>query len=144
MKSFPKNLFIKKLSERPGDKTPVASYDGWDKTGEGSSTVTYAGEGVDIRSNLSSVGNGSAYEGSGGSNLMFGTGNTYFTVQDITLPQGQTGYTLTFGASYFNAPNIEIYDQLTVQFSKDGENGTMPFPILSKTLWLRKTGILQR
>ena len=41
---------------------------------------------------------------------MFGTGNTYFTVQDITLPQGQTGYTLTFGASYFNAPNIEIYD----------------------------------
>lgn len=128
MKSFPKNLFIKKLSERPGDKTPVASYDGWDKTGEGSSTVTYAGEGVDIRSNLSSVGNGSAYEGSGGSNLMFGTGNTYFTVQDITLPQGQTGYTLTFGASYFNAPNIEIYDQLTVQFSKDGEKWTNAIP----------------
>lgn len=124
----PEKLVYKETFGTTGDKTPVASYDGWDKTGEGSSTVTYAGEGVDIRSNLSSVGNGSAYEGSGGSNLMFGTGNTYFTVQDITLPQGQTGYTLTFGASYFNAPNIEIYDQLTVQFSKDGEKWTNAIP----------------
>ncbi|WP_279063388.1 DUF5689 domain-containing protein [Alistipes finegoldii] len=124
----PEKLVYKETFGTTGDKTPVASYDGWDKTGEGSSTVTYAGEGVDIRSNLSSVGNGSAYEGSGGSNLMFGTGNTYFTVQDITLPQGQTGYTLTFGASYFNAPNIEIYDQLTVQFSKDGEKWTNVIP----------------
>ena len=118
----PEKLVYKETFGTTGDKTPVASY------GEGSSTVTYAGEGVDIRSNLSSVGNGSAYEGSGGSNLMFGTGNTYFTVQDITLPQGQTGYTLTFGASYFNAPNIEIYDQLTVQFSKDGEKWTNAIP----------------
>lgn len=124
----PEKLVYKETFGTTGDKTPVASYDGWDKTGEGSSTVTYAGEGVDIRSNLSSVGNGSAYEGSGGSNLMVGTGNTYFTVQDITLPQGQTGYTLTFGASYFNAPNIEIYDQLTVQFSKDGEKWTNAIP----------------
>ena len=124
----PEKLVYKETFGTTGDKTPVASYDGWDKTGEGSSTVTYAGEGGDIRSNLSSVGNGSAYEGSGGSNLMFGTGNTYFTVQDITLPQGQTGYTLTFGASYFNAPNIEIYDQLTVQFSKDGEKWTNAIP----------------
>lgn len=124
----PEKLVYKETFGTTGDKTPVASYDGWDKTGEGSSTVTYAGEGVDIRSNLSSVGNGSAYEGSGGSNLMFDTGNTYFTVQDITLPQGQTGYTLTFGASYFNAPNIEIYDQLTVQFSKDGEKWTNAIP----------------
>lgn len=124
----PEKLVYKETFGTTEDKTPVASYDGWDKTGEGSSTVTYAGEGVDIRSNLSSVGNGSAYEGSGGSNLMFGTGNTYFTVQDITLPQGQTGYTLTFGASYFNAPNIEIYDQLTVQFSKDGEKWTNAIP----------------
>ena len=124
----PEKLVYKETFGTTGDKTPVASYDGWDKTGEGSSTVTYAGEGVDIRSNLSSVGNGSAYEGSGGSNLMFGTGNTYFTVQDITLPQGQTGYTLTFGASYFNAPNIEIYDQLTVQFRKDGEKWTNAIP----------------
>lgn len=124
----PEKLVYKETFGTTGDKTPVASYDGWDKTGEGSSTVTYAGEGVDIRSILSSVGNGSAYEGSGGSNLMFGTGNTYFTVQDITLPQGQTGYTLTFGASYFNAPNIEIYDQLTVQFSKDGEKWTNAIP----------------
>lgn len=124
----PEKLVYKETFGTTGDKTPVASYDGWDKTGEGSSTVTYAGEGVDFRSNLSSVGNGSAYEGSGGSNLMFGTGNTYFTVQDITLPQGQTGYTLTFGASYFNAPNIEIYDQLTVQFSKDGEKWTNAIP----------------
>lgn len=124
----PEKLVYKETFGTTGDKTPVASYDGWDKTGEGSSTVTYAGEGVDIRSTLSSVGNGSAYEGSGGSNLMFGTGNTYFTVQDITLPQGQTGYTLTFGASYFNAPNIEIYDQLTVQFSKDGEKWTNAIP----------------
>lgn len=124
----PEKLVYKETFGTTGDKTPVASYDGWDKTGEGSSTVTYAGEGVDISSNLSSVGNGSAYEGSGGSNLMFGTGNTYFTVQDITLPQGQTGYTLTFGASYFNAPNIEIYDQLTVQFSKDGEKWTNAIP----------------
>lgn len=124
----PEKLVYKETFGTTGDKTPVASYDGWDKTGEGSSTVTYAGEGVDIRSNLSSVGNGSAYEGSGGSNLIFDTGNTYFTVQDITLPQGQTGYTLTFGASYFNAPNIEIYDQLTVQFSKDGEKWTNAIP----------------
>ena len=27
---------------------------------------------------------------------------------------------------------------------KTAKNGPMPFPILSKTLWLRKTGILQR
>lgn len=121
-------LIYKETFGTTGDKTPVASYEGWDKTGEGASTVTYTGAGVDIRSNLPSVGNGSAYEGSGGSNLMFGSADTYFTVQNITLPQGQTGYTLTFGASYFNAPDIEIYDQLTVEFSKDGEKWTDAIP----------------
>lgn len=111
-----------------GTAASVAAYTGWDKSGEGSSTVTYDGSGCDIRNNLPSTGQYSNYPGSGGSNLMFGTGNTYFTVQQITLPENETNYLLSFGASYYSAPNIEIYSQLTVHLSADGETWTDAIP----------------
>lgn len=110
-----------------GDKTPVADYTGWDKTGEGASTVTYGGSGCDIRSNLVSS-SYSNYAGSGGSNLMFGNGETSFIINSITLPAEIDTYTLTFGASYYQAPDTGIFDQLTVAFSADGQEWTDAVP----------------
>lgn len=119
----------------------AAAYTGWEKTGSGASTVTYAASaGVTVRGNLSSAQNNSAaYTGSGGSNLMFGTGATYFTIQDITLPANVKSYKLSFGASYFSAPNQAIFDQLTIRLSGDGQTWTDPVPYTFKAFEDGKT-----
>ena len=123
----PEQLIYNETFGTTGSNTKVDAYTGWDKTGEGASTVTYGGSGCDIRSNLVST-SYSNYAGSGGSNLMFGSGETSFVINDITLPADIDTYTLTFGASYYQAPNIEIFNQLTVAFSADGQEWTEPVP----------------
>ena len=69
----------------------------WVKSGEGSTTVEYAGSGASIRqSGKLSAG----YEGaSGGDKLFFGN-NANFIIQKITLKSDQTNLKLGFGGSY--------------------------------------------
>lgn len=75
----------------------VDEFTDWVKSGEGSTTVEYAGSGAFIRqSGKLSAG----YEGaSGGDKLFFGN-NANFIIQKITLKSDQTNLKLGFGGSY--------------------------------------------
>lgn len=75
----------------------VDEFTDWVKSGEGSTTVEYAGSGASIRqSGKLSAG----YEGaSGGDKLFFGN-NANFIIQKITLKSDQTNLKLGFGGSY--------------------------------------------
>lgn len=75
----------------------VDEFTDWVKSGEGSTTVEYAGSGASIRqSEKLSAG----YEGaSGGDKLFFGN-NANFIIQKITLKSDQTNLKLGFGGSY--------------------------------------------
>lgn len=75
----------------------VDEFTDWVKSGEGSTTVEYAGSGASIRqSGKLSAG----YEGaSGGDKLFFGN-NVNFIIQKITLKSDQTNLKLGFGGSY--------------------------------------------
>lgn len=75
----------------------VDEFTNWVKSGEGSTTVEYAGSGASIRqSGKLSAG----YEGaSGGDKLFFGN-NANFIIQKITLKSDQTNLKLGFGGSY--------------------------------------------
>lgn len=75
----------------------VDEFTDWVKSGEGSTTVEYAGSGASIRQpgKLSA-----GYEGaSGGDKLFFGN-NANFIIQKITLKSDQTNLNLGFGGSY--------------------------------------------
>lgn len=75
----------------------VDEFTDWVKSGEGSTTVEYAGSGASIRQpgKLSA-----GYEGaSGGDKLFFGN-NANFIIQKITLKSDQTNLKLGFGGSY--------------------------------------------
>lgn len=75
----------------------VDEFTDWVKSGEGSTTVEYAGSGASIRQSgkLSA-----SYEGaSGGDKLFFGN-NANFIIQKITLKSDQTNLKLGFGGSY--------------------------------------------
>ncbi len=89
------------------------------ETGSGISTVTY-----DYSSNMSirtSAASGATYEGaSGNNNVFFGTDDPdYFTIQNITLPDGETNYTLTFGTIEYGV--AWSGDNFKVYLSQDGE-----------------------
>lgn len=75
----------------------VDEFTDWVKSGEGSTTVEYAGSGASIcQSGKLSAG----YEGaSGGDKLFFGN-NANFIIQKITLKSDQTNLKLGFGGSY--------------------------------------------
>lgn len=75
----------------------VDEFTDWVKSGEGSTTVEYAGSGASIRqSGKLSAG----YEGaSGGDKLFFGN-NANFIIQKITLKSDQTNLKLGFGGNY--------------------------------------------
>lgn len=75
----------------------VDEFTDWVKSGEGSTTVEYAGSGASIRqSGKLSAG----YEGaSSGDKLFFGN-NANFIIQKITLKSDQTNLKLGFGGSY--------------------------------------------
>ena len=75
----------------------VDEFTDWVKSGEGSTTVEYAGSGASIRQ-LGKLSAG--YEGaSGGDKLFFGN-NANFIIQKITLKSDQTNLKLGFGGSY--------------------------------------------
>lgn len=119
---FDKELAVKGES---GWKTYLDSFDGWkNETGSGISTVEYAFSGMSARTNSSGTSNStySDYSGSGKNYLWFAKDN-YFHVKNITLPEGKTNYTISFGSErnlYQAADNTFVPEEFLVYISNDG------------------------
>lgn len=102
----------------------VDTYEGWVKTGDGSSTVEYSGKAATLRnkSNASAGYN----RASGGTKLFFGS-DSYFTINKISLDQSQTKLTLNFGAAYYDGDTKDDEfkpEQFHVYLSADGTTWT--------------------
>lgn len=102
----------------------VDKYEGWNKTGIGSESVTYTGVNASVRK--SRLANTDAYAGASGPNVVFfGKTPTSFNVNTITLTSGQKNLQLTFGASR-SVNNNGTYDntfdvsKFEVALSADG------------------------
>ena len=131
------NNFDKTKAEKSssGWQTYLDSFDGWlNVTGTGAETVTYGFQKMTARTNS---GNGSAGSysdyvdlGASGMNyLWFGTAPTYFAVKNITLPEGKTDYTLSFGSErylYEATDNTFNWDEFKVYVSVDGKKWVRP------------------
>lgn len=119
---FDKELAVKGES---GWKTFLDSFGGWkNETGSGISTVEYAFSGMSARTNSSGTSNSqfSDYQGSGKNYLWFAKDN-YFHVKNITLPEGKTNYTISFGSErnlYQAADNTFVPEEFLVYVSNDG------------------------
>ena len=121
------NDFDKELAVKGSDgwKTYLDSFDGWkNETGSGISTVQYAFSEMSARTNSSGTSNSqySDYSGSGKNYLWFAKDN-YFHVKNITLPEGKTNYTISFGSErnlYQAADNTFVPEEFLVYVSNDG------------------------
>lgn len=119
---FDKELAVKGES---GWKTFLDSFGGWkNETGSGISTVEYAFSGMSARTNSNGASNSqySDYSGSGKNYLWFAKDN-YFHVKNITLPEGKTNYTISFGSErnlYQAADNTFVPEEFLVYVSNDG------------------------
>ncbi|MCD8313384.1 MAG: fimbrillin family protein [Bacteroidales bacterium] len=91
------------------------------ETGTGISTVSYGwSSNLSIRTSSPSDNSSSKYDGSGNNNIFFGNSSLeYFYINDITLPDGETDYTLSFGG-YESGKTYE-HDYFKVYVSEDGE-----------------------
>lgn len=121
------NDFDKELAVKGSDgwKTYLDSFDGWkNETGSGISTVEYAFSGMSARTNSTGASDSkySDYSGSGKNYLWFAKEN-YFHVKNITLPEGKTDYTISFGSErnlYQAADNTFVPEEFLVYVSNDG------------------------
>lgn len=121
------NDFDKELAVKGSDgwKTYLDSFDGWkNETGSGISTVEYAFSGMSARTNSTGASDSkySDYSGSGKNYLWFAKDN-YFHVKNITLPEGKTDYTISFGSErnlYQAADNTFVPEEFLVYVSNDG------------------------
>ena len=119
---FDKELAVKGES---GWKTYLDSFNGWkNETGSGISTVEYAFNGMSARTNSTGASDSkySDYSGSGKNYLWFAKDN-YFHVKNITLPEGKTDYTISFGSErnlYQAADNTFVPEEFLVYVSNDG------------------------
>lgn len=131
------NDFDKTKAEKgsSGWATYLDSFDGWlNATGTGVNTVTYGFDRMTARTNS---GNGSAGSysdyvdlGASGMNyLWFGSGTPYFAVKNITLPEGQNEFLLSFGTErylYEAKDNTFSWDEFKVYVSADGNKWVNP------------------
>lgn len=108
-------------------KPYISDYQGWNKSGDGATSVEYAGNKTSIRS--SGLTNTDAYEGASGPNVVFfGTAPATFDINKIALAEGQTNLKLTFGASRSKQNEDKSYDNsftpetFKVSVSSNGTN----------------------
>lgn len=121
------NDFDKELAVKGSDgwKTYLDSFNGWkNESGSGISTVEYAFSGMSARTNSTGASDSkySDYSGSGKNYLWFAKDN-YFHVKNITLPEGKTNYTISFGSErnlYQAADNTFVPEEFLVYVSNDG------------------------
>ena len=87
----------------------AGSNDEWKtQTGTGASTVTYSVN--NVRINNDNFGSAGTYTGASGkayAKMFYDASTDYFTIYDITLPEGERNYTLTFG-TIFPAADVSL------------------------------------
>lgn len=94
-----KLIYNETLGNADASQKPyISDYQGWNKSGDGATSVEYAGNETSIRS--SGLTNTDAYEGASGPNVVFfADAPATFDINKIALAEGQTNLKLTFGAS---------------------------------------------
>ena len=87
----------------------AGSNDEWkSQTGTGASTVTYSVNNVRINNdNFGSAGKYTGASGKAYAKMFYDASTDYFTIHDITLPEGERNYTLTFG-TIFPAADVSL------------------------------------
>ncbi len=120
------STFDKSLSSETfgdGSQWPfLDQFDGWiNHKGSGADQVTYDYEHMSVRSNQSSKGSLSLYEGSGKNNIFFSTAPNHFTIAKIAVPSRDLR--LTFGAQRYSqgGSNQFITSDFEVRLSADGQ-----------------------
>lgn len=105
-----KLIYNETLGNADASQKPyISDYQGWNKSGDGATSVEYAGNKTSIRS--SGLTNTDAYEGASGPNVVFfGTAPATFDINKIALAEGQTNLKLTFGASRSKQNEDNSYD----------------------------------
>ncbi len=125
------NTFDKEVAVQDAEKYGTTKgwpwldqFDGWkNEKGTSASSVEYDYQEMSVRTNQSSKGSLSTYDGSGNNNIFFG-GSTEkpnrFTICKIAVPS--QNLRLTFGAQYYSqgSANTFIKSNFTVQLSADG------------------------
>ncbi len=102
----------------------VDTYQGWVKTGEGSSTVEYTGKAASLR-NKSNASDG--YEGASGSTKLFFGNTAEFVINKITLKENQKNLMLNFGGAYYDGTTKDDVfkpEQFHVYLSANGTTWT--------------------
>lgn len=123
-----KLIYNETLGNTDASQKPyISDYQGWNKSGDGPTSVEYAGNKTSIRS--SGLTNTDAYEGASGPNVVFfGTAPATFDINKIALAEGQTNLKLTFGASRSKQNEDKSYDNsftpetFKVSVSSNGTN----------------------
>lgn len=123
------NSFDKEIASQDAEKYGTAKgwpnldqFDGWkNEKGSGVAAVKYDFENMSVRTNQSSKGDLSEYEGSGKNNIFFSSLHNSFTIKNISVPS--TNLRLTFGAQrYMQGGANKFYtSDFTVKLSADGE-----------------------
>lgn len=105
-----KLIYNETLGNADASQKPyISDYQGWNKSGDGATSVEYAGNKTSIRS--SGLTNTDAYEGASGPNVVFfGTAPATFDINKIALAEGRTNLKLTFGASRSKQNEDKSYD----------------------------------
>ena len=97
-------------------------FEGWkNEKGSGVSAVAYEYQSVSCRTNQSSKGDLSLYDGSGKNNIFFSTAPSYLTIGNIAV--SAKNLTLSFGAQRYSqgASNAFIKSDFEVRVSEDGQ-----------------------
>lgn len=123
------NSFDKEIAVQDTEKYQTSKgwpfceqFDGWkNEKGTGTANVTYDFQSISPRTNQSSKGDLSQYEGSGKNNLLFSTLPSYFTIENIAVDS--RNLRLTFGAQRYSqgASNTFIKSDFRVYLSADGQ-----------------------
>lgn len=120
------STFDKKIATQTygdGSQWPyLDQFDGWiNHKGSGVANVDYDYKSMSARTNQSSKGSLSHYDGSGKNNLFFSTAPTYFTIQKIAVTS--QNLKLSFGAQRYaqGGSNAFIKSDFVVRLSADGE-----------------------
>lgn len=120
--SFDKELSSETFGD--GGQWPyLDQFDGWiNHKGSGVARVTYDYQSMSVRSNQSSKGSLSLYDGSGQNNIFFSTAPNYFTIEHIEIGNA-TNLKLSFGAQRYSqgATNTFIESDFEVRVSADGQ-----------------------
>ena len=105
----------------------MEEFEGWiNHLGNGSEKVSYTGQKISIRTNQSSKGDLSQYEGSGVNNIFFSTAPNFFTINDIKV--NSRNLHLCFGAQRYaqGASNDFLKSDFEIRVSADKQTWSQP------------------